>query len=247
MGPPAQRGRGSKGVAIVLSPAGVAAWTAGGSHLIDDLGPRVIKVTLSMKDPLSHKRLDVLLVSAYAPVSTASDEDWEEYYDTLSRAICRGKQLAPGALVLIGSDANASIGRDTLVATPERDSAGLGEAVGPHGLDRINASNRRLRSFLETEELASLASFFHKPYYGTWQHPCSKDMHQLDHFLISRCDLQRFTDAGSVNGQLIGSDHRALAVQAARARAAQACAAAERSLQVCAPRLRAAERASGEA
>ena len=74
----------------------------------------------------------------------------------------------------------------------------------------MNASGRQLRTFLETQKLASLASFFNKKYYGTWQHPRSKSMYQLDHILVTRSDLMRFTDAGSVSGQLVGSDHRAL-------------------------------------
>ena len=35
-------------------------------------------------------------------------------------------------------------------------------------------------------------------------------MHQLDHVMVSRRDLYRFTDAGSLRGQLIDSDHRAV-------------------------------------
>ena len=42
-------------------------------------------------------------------------------------------------------------------------------------------------------------------------HPRSKLQHQLDHILISRGDLCRFTDAGSWRrGQLLDSDHRAV-------------------------------------
>ena len=158
---------------------------------------------LSVKDSQSDKRLDVLLVSAYAPVSSAAAEEWDEYYDALSRAIA----TAPaGATVLVGTDANASIGRGRL-GGPADDHAG---AVGPFGIEHMNASGRQLRTFLETQKLASLASFFNKKYYGTWQHPRSKSMYQLDHILVTRSDLMRFTDAGSVSGQLVGSDHRAL-------------------------------------
>ena len=66
-----------------------------------------------------------------------------------------------------------------------------------------------MRIFLETHGLASLASFFRKSHYGTWQHPRSKQQHQLDHVLATHSALGRFSDAGSRSGQLIGSDHRA--------------------------------------
>ena len=64
MGPDVQRGRGSQGVAIALSPAAIAAWEAAGSHVFDGYGSRVIAVSLSVKDAVSRKQLDVLLVSA---------------------------------------------------------------------------------------------------------------------------------------------------------------------------------------
>ena len=203
VGPDVQTGRGSKGVAIVLSSSAAAAWRAAGAVVHDGFGSRVLAVPLAVKDPLSGSRLDVLLVSAYAPVSTADSEVWDAYYDALSRAIV----AAPaGATIVVGTDANASVGRGSL-GGPADDHA---DAVGPFGIEHINGSGRRLRTFLETHELASLASFFKKRFYGTWQHPASKQMHQLDHILITRCDLKRFTDAGSVSGQLISSDHRAL-------------------------------------
>jgi len=56
----------------------------------------------------------VLLVSAYAAVSPAAAEEWDEYYNALSRAIA----MAPaGATVIVGTDANASIGRGRLGGT----------------------------------------------------------------------------------------------------------------------------------
>jgi len=51
---------------------------------------------------------------------------------------------------------------------------------------------------------------FPKKNYSTWTHPCSRLGYQLDHFLVFRKDLRRFRDAGSMAGQLIDSDHRAL-------------------------------------
>ena len=44
----------------------------------------------------------------------------------------------------------------------------------------------------------------------TTTHPRSRLGYQLDHFFVYRKDLRRFRDAGSMSGQLIDSDHRAL-------------------------------------
>ena len=205
--PAAQHGRGSHGVGIMLSPH--AASTLDEKHV--DLGSRVVAVRLLAKEPRSRcwsgnvsPSLGILLISGYAPVSTASVEEWDRYYTSLSSAMARAHT---GDVIIIGTDSNASIGRGCLDGSCSDDRVG---AVGPHGLAHINNSGRRLRSFIETHALASLASFYRKRHYGTWQHPRSKLMHQLDQMLVSRSELKRFSDAGSLSGQLINSDHRAI-------------------------------------
>ena len=192
--PASQQGRGVRGAGIMLSP--LAASALEDTHT--DFGERVVAVRLLATEAGARtpQRLGLFLISAYAPVSSASDDDWDAYYDSLASA---RRRAHPSDIIIIGTDGNASVGRG------DDDRTG---AIGPYGIDNINASGRRLRTFLETNELASLASFYRKPYYGTWQHPRSKLMHQLDHILVQRCELKRFSDAGSLGGQLIGSDHR---------------------------------------
>ena len=85
----------------------------------------------------------------------------------------------------------------------------LTPAIGSHGFNHVNVTGRRLRSFLESHDLAALSSFFKKKHYGTWQHPRSKLQHQLDHIFVSKYDLRRFTNCEScASGQLVDSDHR---------------------------------------
>ena len=200
--PAEQTGRGSRGVAIVLSRSAAAAWREAGTH-VWRISSRVIAVRLLVRDPVKRsKQLGVLLVSGYAPVSTAAEAEWTTYYDDIAAAI---SHRHVGDVLVLGTDANASIGRGSMCGIDVDERTG---AVGPYGLAHVNASGRRLRTFLETHELAALSSFFHKPYYGTWLHPRSKCMHQLDQMLVSRSDLFRFTNSGSLRGQLIDSDHR---------------------------------------
>ena len=200
-----QTRRGSQGVAIVLSRAAAAAWRAAGSH-VWRVSSRVIAVRLLVRDPRNRSRsLGVLLVSGYAPVSTASAAEWAEYYNDVTMALSHRHS---GDVVVFGTDGNASIGRGSLGSLGDGDDRT--GAVGPHGLEHMNVSGRRLRTFLETNGLAALSSFFRKPYYGTWLHPCSKCMHQLDQMVVSRPDVFRFTDSGSLRGQSVDSDHRAV-------------------------------------
>ena len=204
VGPTNQQGRGSSGVALVLSRSATSAWQAAGAVVHADLGPRIIAAPLLATDARTRRPLGVYLVSAYAPVSTASELEWDGYYSALATAIAR---MPSGYVLVVCSDANASIGRGC------RDTDELSTrygAVGPHGLDHVNTSGQRLRSFMELHQLASLASFFRKAHYGTWMHPRSKRLQQLDHIFVSRSEVYRFTDAGSCSGQLIDSDHRAV-------------------------------------
>ena len=65
-----------------------------------------------------------------------------------------------GDIVIICADTNASIGRGCLGAGQNADYG----AVGPHGINFLNDSGRRLRSFMELHDLAALSSFFKKPF-----------------------------------------------------------------------------------
>ena len=62
----------------------------------DDLGPRVVAVRLLAKEAgardATAQPLGVLLISGYAPISTASESEWDTYYDSLSCAIARAHE-----------------------------------------------------------------------------------------------------------------------------------------------------------
>jgi hypothetical protein len=88
--------------------------------------------------------------------------------------------LVIGGVLVICANVNASLGRNN----PTRNDDVTYASVGSHGIEYSNVDVRRLRSFLELHELASLSTFFKKKYYGTWQQPRSKLQHQLDHIFI---------------------------------------------------------------
>ena len=201
-GPCVQVGRGSQGVGIMLGRSATAGWKLGGS-IVHRISPRVLALPISANDTLSRAKLGIYLITAYAPTSDKSAAEWDQYYTELSLAI----SLKPTGYVLVaGFDANASVGIGDSVC-----SSGYGTAsIGPYGVDWLNDAGRRFRSFLSLNELASLATFFRKPYYSSWMHPRSNRLYQIDHIIISRCDLKRFTDCGSCRGQLLDSDHRAV-------------------------------------
>jgi exonuclease III len=199
--------RGSQGVGVLLSAEGTKAWEAAGceQHL---LGPRCMAVRLHMQDS-AGKNIGLLLVSSYAPVSNASQLEWDNHYSSLEQLMDLKKA---GDILLIGADCNASIGGGSGCGSgcgPDtRMSTGV-KAVGAYGIAHTNNSGGQLRSFLELNTLVATSTHFRKQSYGTWVSPCSKLPHQLDHVLTHASDFKRVGDAG-VKAPLIGSDHVAV-------------------------------------
>ena len=82
-------------------------------------------------------------------------------------------------------------------------------AVGPHGCKHLNPAGERFRTYLEVNGLTAATTYFKKKVYGTWTHPRSKRLHQIDHFITSKSDFCRLTDAGC-SKPLVDSDHLAI-------------------------------------
>ena len=197
--------RGSQGVGIALSPKGLQAWKAGGCVLHNDVGPRMIAIRLLLRD-LCGNDVGVYLVSAYAPVSAESDLVWEQYYDQLDACIAR-KQA--GDILVIGTDCNASIGVKSIRDEVEGVNGGYRGPAGLHGFPHVNDSGRRFLNYLATNTLVATTTCFQKRNYGTWQHPRSKKLHQLDHFVVSAAFCKSVLDAG-ITDPILDSDHRAI-------------------------------------
>ena len=80
---------------------------------------------------------------------------------------------------------------------------------GPFGLSHVNAAGRRMRTFLSTNDLIATSTHFKKRNYGTWQHPRSGKMHQIDHIITARSSFKCFSDTG-ITAPILDSDHRAV-------------------------------------
>ena len=191
--------RGSQGVGIVLSAAAVESWKAAGAVVHNDLGPRVISVRLLVKDS-QRRDLFIYLVSAYAPIGSAAQTEWDQFFDKLDTCLAR---MEHGDVLVAGVDTNSSMG---MVDVEHKQCH---SAVGRFGLPHFNASGTRFASYLNTSNMRAVTTFFKKRSYATWTHPRSKLPHQIDHIITSGNELFRFTDAG-VSDCLIDSDHRAV-------------------------------------
>ena len=156
--------RGSQGVAIVLNPDGEAAWKAGGYVKHTNFGARVVAIRLLLNE---HQKRDVgvFLVSAYAPVGNASDDELELFFDQLTSCISKKQQ---NDILLIGSDTNSSMGTSSEKEDP----------ISNFGISHTNESGKRFRSYLSANNLTAMTSCFEKNDYWTWMHPRSKKKHQ---------------------------------------------------------------------
>jgi len=190
------KGRASGGVAIILSPAAVRSWIAAGSCVMH-FGNRILAVKLEMED-LKGKPITVVLSTAYAPIGAAKENVRNAFATDMDHLMEAPKS---NEVLLICIDANASMGSRTHAKD---------RVLGPYGIERVNSAGRALHDHLDAKGMCSAASFFPKPIHGSWRHPRSKQLHQLDHLLISRNDLCRVRDAGIWNKLTVESDHAPL-------------------------------------
>jgi hypothetical protein len=90
------------------------------------------------------------MVSAYALTFDASKHIKFEFEDALETPISHRNI---GNVLVTCANANASLGRNNINFDAHV------SAIGPYGINSINTSGRRLRSFLELGDLALLSSF----------------------------------------------------------------------------------------
>ena len=73
----------------------------------------------------------------------------------------------------------------------------------------MNNSGRRFLNYLATNELIATSTCFQKRNYGTWQHPRSKKLHQIDHFIVTASACKSVLDTG-ITVPILDSDHCAI-------------------------------------
>ena len=105
----------------------------------------------------------VFLASAYFP----SSEDIEEYEDFLSVTQTLLDKAPSDSIKIIGADVNANVGI--------REGEDDGGALGPFGIDRVNAKGELLVNWLNQEQLCVTNTFFQHSNYVTQHHSTLKN------------------------------------------------------------------------
>ena len=154
----------SHGVAIILGKE--ASNSLIGYSPITD---RILKVRIQAKP---H---NVSILQCYAPTSTASDEQLENFYNSLQEAI---DTIPNRDIKIIMGDMNAKIGKVTKPTA----------ACGIFGLRDQNERGERLHEFCIANNLSITNTMFkHHPHHlYTWTSPDSRTRNQIDYIIMNQ-------------------------------------------------------------
>ncbi|CAK1578662.1 unnamed protein product [Parnassius mnemosyne] len=140
------------------------------------------------------KRYSPKVIQVYAPTSAPSDEEVEEMYEDISRAMHSSNTQYT---VLMG-DFNAKLGT--------RENGEL--KVGKFGIGQQNPRGQQLADFMEKEGLFMMNSFFQKRPHRkwTWSSADGSTKNEIDFIMTTRRQL--FSDVSVIARVKTGNDHR---------------------------------------
>ncbi|CAG5020946.1 unnamed protein product [Parnassius apollo] len=140
------------------------------------------------------KRYSLKVMQVYKPTSAHPNEEVEEMYDDISRAMHSSKTHYT---VFMG-DFNAKLGT--------REGGEL--KLGKFGVGQRNRRGQQLADFMEKEGLFMMNSFFQKRPHRkwTWSSPDGSTKNEIDFIMTTRRQL--FSDVSVIARVKTGSDHR---------------------------------------
>jgi len=151
---------------------------------------------MGMRIPLKGKQ-QLTLISAYAPTMSYTQEEKEQFYESLSEMIrsvpCEDKLLVLG-------DFNARVGKDS--------DAWKG-VIGPHGIGQMNSNGQLLLSLCTEYDLTITNTLFQLPdiHKATWMHPRSKHWHLIDYIITRQRDVRDVQLTRAMRGADCWTDH----------------------------------------
>ena len=191
-----QRG---EGVAIVLDPLMATSWRDSGGKW-SAISSRIVSARLQLCLNDSTK-LDVTIVSVYAPTHQASVEMKDQFFDDLQAVI---SSTPPDDLLLVMGNFNARVG-----CGGDTDPSWLG-VRGMFGVGRLNENGEHLLGFCALNGLYVMNTMFAKRriHQYTWQHPGTKIWHCIDYVLMRHSQRCYCTDAMVFRSAECWTDHR---------------------------------------
>ena len=172
------------GVGLILDPE--TAKSVKGYWSISD---RVILVKLQ------GTPFDIGIIQAYAPTADKGEEEVEEFYETLEKAL---KQLKSQDVRIVMGDFNSKVGKERIETT-----------IGPFGIGEKNDRGDRLIGWCKQHNLVAMNTWFknHPRRCWTWKSPGDKSRNQIDYILMQERFRNSMTSCKSMPGADCGSDH----------------------------------------
>ena len=202
LGDALQRG---EGVAIVLDPVLSVAWRDAG-EVWTAVNSRFVSARLRLclgGSGCTSSKLNVTVVSVYAPTHGAPSEVKERFYDDLQAVI---DSVPSSDVLLTMGDFNARVGGGG-------DSSSLWSGVhGPFGVGWLNESGETLLSFCALNQLCIMNTMFQKKriHQYTWQHPGTKLWHCIHYVLLRQSQRLCCTDVTVFCSAQCWMDHKLL-------------------------------------
>ncbi len=146
---------------------------------------------------LQCKPFNLSIIQVYAPTSSSSDEDIDDFYSDLN---CAYRQAGTQNMIVVMGDLNAKVGN-------EQDP--LKEVVGPHGLGERNERGDLWVEWCSANDQVIMNTWFkhHNRHLYTWKSPGDGVRNQIDYITINRRFRNSVMQVKGFPGADCGSDH----------------------------------------
>ena len=165
---------------------------AGNVLKFDSLSDRVAYVTIKL-----NKMYTLKVIQVYAPTSTSSEEEIEQFYDDISKVL----DVEKTKYTILMGDFNAKVGK-------KKDGE---SCMGKFGIGQRNERGEMLVNFSERYNMKIMNSVFQKRAgrKWTWRSPNEETKNEIDFIITDNFNIVK--DVTVINKVNIGSDHRMVA------------------------------------
>ena len=194
------------GKGLIKTGDKVIVYSGGESHergvgiLLDGKTAKSVKGWWGVSDrvivvKLEGKPFDIGVIQVYAPTSTCKEEEIEQFYEDLDKAM---RQLKSQDVKIVMGDFNAKVG-DRRVE----------DIVGPWGLGNRNEQGNRLIDWCKENDFIISNTWYenHPRRRYTWTSPGDRSRNQIDFILIQKRFRNSVKSAKTMPGADCDSDH----------------------------------------
>ena len=150
---------------------------------------------------LQGRPFNITIIQVYAPTQDHSDEEIEEFYEEIQRAI---KSVKSDDVLCVMGDLNAKVGDKKVT-----------NITGNYGLGDKNERGERLIQFCEQNNLTIANTLFKQPIRRiyTWKSPGDIVRNQIDFIMINQRFRNSIKQAKTYPGADINSDYNSVTIK----------------------------------